>query len=515
MFHRKVILKKSIKIGLLTQISRFLGLARDLLIARYLGIGTWSDAFITAFKVPNALRKVFAEGALSATLIPSLVKATKDSQGVNVSQLMAGAFLFFEGLCFTFVVVSMYYAHNIVHVIASGFTEVQKQATGQLLFILMPYILFISISYLFGGFLQSQGHFLIHAAGPAIGNILFLLIIALSFYLKLSITTFCMLLVASAFLLCLINVITYFHSGFSIKMPDKKVLPTLKHIARQFILCLPSVSFSEINLFIDTSFASTLETGSISLLYYANRFMGIPLGVVVGSLTTVLLPQFSHIALTSKKKLSFYIFESIKLIMWITIPITLLMILFSYPLFYTLFFSKYFSSDHIKRASVILQMFSIGLPALALNRLFLNVLYALDKHTVPAFISIVAVCVNVICNYLFLETYKTAGLALATSISAYVQMFLFICILRYYECKVYEKKVAVFLIRYLIQLTKIGIPIIMVYYFILKCMPHNFMSFYSGTWWGFWVLGAPLSLVFCICIFLSRKHAGFYSFFID
>ncbi|QQR53588.1 murein biosynthesis integral membrane protein MurJ [bacterium] len=516
MFNRKTILKKTFQVGFLTQLSRFLGVIREVLMVQYLGVGVLSDAFITAFKVPNSLRKIFAEGALSAALIPSIVQVSKQKKQTDfATQFITAAFLFFEGTCFLLALLFMIRSENIIDLIAVGFLPEQKAVASRLLFILMPFILCISISSLFAGALQAQGHFLIPAAGPLVLNIFFLAALTLCLFKQLAVSYLCVFIVVAGMVQAFIHSYAYYFYQGGFSWPDKAVISPLKHMIKKFLLCLPSISFSEINLFIDTTFASLLSSGSISLLYYANRFMGIPLGVLVGSLTTVLLPQLSHIALSSPKRLSLYIFESIKLILWVTIPVTIVMIITAHQLFYSTFFSKNFSLEQVEIAGTVLQVFCVGLPFLSLNRLFLNVFYALHRTFVPAIISLISVVVNIVCNYLLLYNLKIIGLALATSISAVLQMILFMIALHYYGYTLYLSKLAGLLFKYMICLLAIGIPIKSIHYTVLFWLPSGVVDMYVGTRFGYWFLAGPLSILFCVLIFLSRKKAGFRSFFID
>lgn len=512
MLHRKTIIKKTMQIGFLTQISRLLGMARELLMIRYLGIGILSDAFITAFKVPNSLRKIFAEGALSTVLVPAIVKQEHTNA---LSKFMTGAFILFEGLCALIVFIGMMYATPFIHFIAPGFSPEQKTITSSLLLLLMPFIFFVSTSSLLSGALQSKGKFLIPAFGPAFFNIVFLISIGICMYFNLPVSTLCLLILGCAFLQSLMICLTYFYYGLSFSLIDQATVPYLKNMFWQFLLCWPSVSFSEINLFIDTTFASLLDPGAISLLYYANRFMGIPLGVIIGSLTTVLLPQFSRIALHSKKRLTFYVFESVKVVLWITIPVMILMICTSYHLFYTLFLSPSFTIEHVEKAAHVLQAFCLGLPFLALNRLFLNVLYAMHKTNVPPFVSALAVLVNVIGNTLFLDKFKITGLAFATSLSAFFQMIFLIGALHYYKCPLSIKKCAVFLAKYMIQLLAVGLPLLFIYFAIKTFLYENGFAFILNTRFGFWYIALPFCGLYIIFLWALRKKAKLHLFFID
>ena len=151
----------------------------------------------------------------------------------------------------------------------------------------------------------------------------------------------------------------------------------------KFLLCLPSVSLMEIALFIDTSFASLLAPGSISLIFYANRFVGIPLGVFAVDFLLFYFPIF-HACIFNPKRLHFYLLESTKFIFWITIPVALLMAFFSEEIFSTIFLSKKFTLTQVQEAGTILRAFLLGLFFFSLNKILLNIFYAMHAAWIPA-----------------------------------------------------------------------------------------------------------------------------------
>jgi len=139
--HKKSIVKKTIQIGGSTLMSRFLGIIRELLTIKYLGVGAASDAFITAYKIPNSLRKIFAEGALSAAFIPSFVTSLRKDKHEAFS-LMSLAFILFEGILLIVCALTMFFAPSVVKFAAPGFSAQQAASTVPLLRILMPFIFF-------------------------------------------------------------------------------------------------------------------------------------------------------------------------------------------------------------------------------------------------------------------------------------------------------------------------------------------------------------------------------------
>ncbi|HTM05903.1 MAG TPA: lipid II flippase MurJ, partial [Patescibacteria group bacterium] len=282
------ILKKTIEVGGSTLVSRFFGIVREVLTVRYLGASGLSDAFLTAYKIPNSLRKIFAEGALSAAFTPTIVATIKQpvrpfdraqgklrlSEGGDknaIAGLMTLSFLIFEGIVLILCTLIMAYAHTILHIIAPGFSTAQINAAVPMLHILMPFILFISSSALLSGPLHAIGHFFIPAVAPIIVNIIFIIGIGICLFFKLSVTTLCWFIVFAGFIHFIMHLIAYFKFHFFFGPITRKDFSVFARLMGKFLLCLPSVSLMEVALFIDTSFASLLPAGSLSLIHYANR----------------------------------------------------------------------------------------------------------------------------------------------------------------------------------------------------------------------------------------------------
>ena len=190
------------------------------------------------------------------------------------------------------------------------------------------------------------------------------------------------------------------------------------------------MSVLELSLMIDIQFASNLQDGTVSLIYYANRFLGIPLGVFAVAFSTILLPHFSRISTYAPKRLNFYLYESAKLVFWVTIPCMLGMLFFADKIFTTLFLSEKFSLQQAHETAHILIAFIIGLFFFSYNKIILNVFYALHSTFIPMIVSLIGTAVNISFNFLFIGTLKGVGLALATTISGILQTFLLLYFLR-------------------------------------------------------------------------------------
>lgn len=504
----KNILKKIIEVGGSTLTSRLFGLIRDTLLVRYLGAGALSDAFLTAHKIPNSLRKAFAEGALSAAFIPTATVLTRNNNTQAISGLMSLTFLIFQGIVLFICLSVMIYAQPIIKFIASGFTDEQVTATISMLHILMPIIMFISSSALLGGALQSIGKFFIPAIAQVQTNIIIIIGIFACLGLHLSPTYLCWFFVLSAGAHFGLHLVAYFKAGFSFGKIDRQDIQQVIKIIGKFLLCLPSISLMEIALFIDTSFASHLPAGSISLISYANRFIGIPLGVFAVAFSTILLPHFSRVHTYSPKRLHFYLLEAAKFIFLVTIPTSLIMAFFSQEIFSTIFLSEKFTMMHVQRASSILIAFLPGLFFLSLNKILLSIFYSMHVAWIPAIIALITTAFNVILNILLIDQFQATGLAFATAISSMLQTILFLIILqKKYQFRMYVMPFISFVVAYVIQLTLCGSLFLALYYVckhtLVTYMPASISVFFVAKI-GFWLWVGPCILMLAALLYYSR-----------
>jgi putative peptidoglycan lipid II flippase len=553
--HKKSIIKKTIQVGTSTFLSRVLGIAREVLMAKYyLGAGVISDAFITAFKIPNSMRKVFAEGALSAALIPTFVGLIKKDRKDEVNRLMTLSFLVFEGVLLILCALIFWKAELVIRIIAPGWYKIESIATnatstvealkqvaygvyallttGQfavqadqalyapaLLRILIGFIFFLSSSSLLAAALQSVNHFFVPAFSPVLLNVIFITGIFVCMAKDLSVDYLCYFILFGGFVQFALHVVAYFKYHFSFGAIDALALKNFRAVLKKFLPCFFSMSVMEINLFIATTLASYLPKGSISLIYYANRFMGVPLGIFALAFSTILLPHFSRIGTYAPKRLSYYLLEASKFIFWITIPFTLFMSFVAEKIFHTLFLSDKFSIDQVFEAKNILIAYLIGLFFFSLNKILLNMYYALHETTVPLYIAFFSVGTYYTVSKLCLPAYGAIGLAFATVISAMVQVLLSVFFLhKRFKFRLYATNFLIFAMRYALQLVVMAILFLAGYYSItwlieqmLPASLATFLLFKIGFW--FWV--CPLAFGIALMLFFTRTLFNVNLYFLD
>jgi putative peptidoglycan lipid II flippase len=503
------ILKKIIQVGASTLTSRLFGIVREMLFVRYLGASSLSDAFITAYKIPNSLRKAFAEGALSAAFIPTATVMTRNNNTQAIAGLMSLTFIIFEGIILILCIGIITFAQPLLALVAPGFSSEQISSAASMLRILMPFILFISSSALLGGALQSVGRFFIPAIAQVFTNTIVILGLILALWLQLPVTYLCWFIIASGVTHFALHLIAYIKTGFSFGKVKREDIRLAIGIMGKFLLCLPSIGLMEIALFIDTSFASVLPAGSISLISYANRFVGIPLGAFAVAFSTILLPHFSRIHSYSPKRLHFYLLEATKFIFWVTIPITALMAFFSEEIFSTIFLSEKFTLVHVQQASGILCALLPGLFFLSLNKILLSIFYSMHAAWITAIVALVTTAINIMLNMLLIDRFQAAGLVFATAISSMIQTLLFVVILKKkYNFRMYIVPFISFAIRYLMQLGLCGCLFLVLYslsnYIITTYMPTSIALFFTAKI-GLWVWVGPLSLMFFFLLYYLRN----------
>ena len=518
MLHKKTIIKKTLEVGGSTLLSRVLGLIRDLLMQTYLGKGILSDAFLSAYKIPNSLRKIFGEGALSAAFIPTLVKIFRQDGQEQANSLMSVAFLIFEGILLFICALFMWRADIVISWVVPGFGAESQQLAIGFLHILMPFILFISSSALLTGALQAVHHFWVPALSQVFINIVCIGGLLLGLFFKLPVEWYCWCFLLAGAVQFVLHLVTYFKLNWAFGPLTRQAFWQFMHVMIKFVLCAISMSIVEFNFFIDSSFASYLPAGNITLLYYANRFMGIPLGAFGVAFSTILLPHFSRISTYAPNRLNFYLLEATKLVYWVVIPVAFFMSYFSDKIFSAVFIFNAFSSAQINLAASILIAYLFGLFFFCLNKVLLNMYYALRVTWIPSAISVVSTSLNVVLNYVLMPLWGAPGLALATAIAGIIQtILLLIFLIIRFEFKMYPAAFFLFLYRYTVQLVVMFSLMLATYYilrFMMSYLPAYIADFFLNNV-GLWIWVGPLFIIFIAALYFTRSLFKVRLYFFD
>ena len=518
MFTRQSIIKKTLQVGKFTLLSRLLGLTRDLIQARFLGASALSDAFFTAWKVPNSLRKIFAEGALSAAFVPTIVQKVRSEGRQAIGSMMFLGFLIFEGMTLILTAIGIQYAHSFIGLIAPGFSPEQIASGATFLRILMPFIFLVSTSALLAGALQAVGHFFVPAIGPVLLNCMYIIGLIVCMTFKLPVTWLCWFIMAGGVLQLLAHVVAYLNLRFRFRAVTWNDVKEFLPILGKFVLCFLSMSVMEIGLFIDTSFGSLLSKGSVSLIYYANRWMGIPLGVLAIAFSTILLPHFSRVSSYAPKRLGFYLLEATKLVWWMMVPITGVMMIISRQIFETIYLSSKFSMAQVHEASGLLVLFLCGLFFFSINKILLNVYYALHHTAIPGVVAVFAVICNTVLNWYLIDLFQAGGLVIATVIAGILQtMLLFFILYRFFGLPLYVGNLIPFMGRAFVQALAIGIPFLGLYFLLwygIGLLP-EIGSVLLLHKLAFWLWFGPLAAAYMLALHYTKRWFGVRLLFLE
>jgi putative peptidoglycan lipid II flippase len=413
--------KSTAIVSIMTFLSRILGFVRDIIIARLFGAGLGADVFFVAFKIPNFLRRLFAEGAFSQAFIPVLAEYRHRGDR-DLKELIANTSGTLAAMLFIITAIGVLVAPILIMVFAPGFVDDPEKIAlaGDLLKITFPYLFFISLTALAGSILNNFGKFAVPALTPVFLNLSLIgCALWLSPQLKQPVTA----LAWGVFIGGVVQLL--FQIPFLINI---KQLPRprwgwkdsgVQKILKLMIPAMFGVSVAQINLLLDTILASFLVTGSISWLYYSDRLVEFPLGVFGIALSTVILPSLSkkH-ASASKAEFSQTIDWALRWVFLIGTPAAIGLIWLAEPLLLTLFQYGEFTPLDAHKASLSLMAYGLGL----LPFIFIKVLapgyYARQDTKTPVKIGIIAMVTNMVLNIILMMQFAHVGLALATSISA-------------------------------------------------------------------------------------------------
>lgn len=416
------LLKALATVSGMTLISRILGFVRDFVIARIFGAGMMTDAFFVAFKLPNLLRRMFAEGAFSQAFVPILGE-TRNRQGEAEAKHLidrVATLLFLALLVVTLL--GMAAAPFLVYVSAPGFSaEPEKfDLTVQLTRITFPYILFMSLVALSGGILNTWNRFAVPAFTPVLLNVS---MIAVTLCCSRHFQQPVLALAWAVFLGGLLQLAFQLPSLKRIGMLPRFKLDWhddgVRRILRLMAPALLGVSVAQISLLINTIFASFLETGSVSWLYYADRLMEFPSGLLGAALGTILLPSLAKYHATENfREYSKLLDWGLRLTLLLAAPAALALAIIAIPLITTLFYHGAFSPHDVEMTRNALVAYSVGLLGMILVKVLAPGFYARQNIRTPVKIGILTLCITQALNLLLVGWLQHAGLALSIGLAA-------------------------------------------------------------------------------------------------
>jgi len=412
-------------VGGYTMVSRVLGFIRDVLIARVLGTGEMADAFFVAQRLPNLFRSLFAEGAFNAAFVPLFARRLEEGglQAARVFAEQAMAVLLTALLIFTLAAqISMPW---LMHVIAPGFIGRPAKFAMAIQFtqVSFPYLLFMSLTALQGGVLNSLGRFAHAAAAPIMLNITMIFaLVVVAPASGLTGLALCWAMALAGIIQFLWMVIACHRAGIGLRLPWPRLTPGVK---RLLTLMLPGIigsSVMQINLLVGTMIA-TSQPAAVSYLYYADRIYQLPLAVIGSAVGVVLLPELAR-ALRSRGEAAAIETQNrcIEYALLLTLPATLALIAIPDPIVTVLYQRGAFDATASYATSWALIAYTLGLPAYVLAKALTPGFYAREDTATPFRFAMISLAFNVALSLSLFQFLNYAGIALATALASWLNV---------------------------------------------------------------------------------------------
>ena len=457
------LLKALATVGSMTLLSRLLGFVRDTVIARVFGAGIYSDAFFVAFKIPNLLRRLFAEGAFSQAFVPVLAEY-KARQGHEATHLLADHVASLLALALLVVTaIGVVAAPAVIYFSAPGFSASAEKfdLTVQLLRFTFPYIFFISLVSLAGGILNTYSRFSVPAFTPVLLNIS---LIACALWASPLINPPVLALALGVLLGGVLQLV--FQVPFLLRLD---MLPRFRlsfgdegvwRIVKLMGPAVFGVSIAQLSLLINTIFASFLADGSVSWLYYADRLMEFPAGVLGVAVGTILLPSLSKChANNDMAEYSRLLDWGLRLTIMLTLPAALALGMIAVPLLATFFQHGAFSAHDVLMTRGALVGYSVGLIGMILVKILAPGFYAKQDIRTPVKIGIATLVATQLMNLAFIGWLQHAGLALAIGLGACFNSAILFRLLRKRDIYRPEPGWALFFAKVCVALLALGLAL--------------------------------------------------------
>lgn len=417
------IAKSAAAVGIAVMCSRVLGLVREQIFAGLFGAGMTYDSFVVAFRIPNLLRDLFGEGALSAAFVTVFTAYDTTKTTEDTYRLASNVLTFILLLLSVITLFAVFYAEPLVHLLAPDFilTAGKAELTEKLTRIMLPFLIFISLSAVVMGMLNTKGKFFIPAMassffnlGSIIGGVSLAYI--LPKYGQPAIVGMAVGTLIGGVMQLGIQIPALLKTGFRYKPILDLKDPGLHRILKLMIPATIGLSATQINIFVNTSFASSCGDGAVSWLYYAFRLVQLPIGVFGVALSIAMLPVLAKQAAQKDiAKMKKTMISSLTMVFLLTLPATVWLMLLSEPIIRIIFERGAFTPFDTVATAKTLTFFAIGLFAYSANKVLVPAFYALDKTKYPVIASFIAVGFNIIIVYFTIDTFQHLSIAFSTS----------------------------------------------------------------------------------------------------
>ncbi len=417
----------------LTLLSRIVGYLRDVVVAALFGAGFQTDAFYVAFRIPNLLRRLFAEGSLAAIFVPIFSGYLESGDRRGAKDALRSAFTVLFIILVLVVTLGVIFSPWLIKLFAYGFDQKTFDLAVYLNRLIFPYVLFISLTALAMGVLNSLRHFFAPAFSPVLFN---LCIIASALFLyrefEVPIVSLCFGVLGGGVLQLLLHLFYLREEGFMFGFSKTLDHPAVRRLAVLMFPQLFGIAVYNLNILVNTQYASFMSEGTVSYLYFAERIIEFPLGVIAVSLATVTLPALSGYA--AREDYGGFGTEyqrSLRRMLFIMVPAMVGIVALRVPLCNFLYQHGQFDYVAVISTSQAVLGYGLGLFAVGGIRITVPAFFALQDTKTPVKVAFFCFLLNAVCGFVlgFVFSLDHLGLALASSISSVVNFVLLIVLL--------------------------------------------------------------------------------------
>ncbi len=421
---RQSLLRSTTLVSLMTFISRMAGFVRDMVLANFFGAQAGMDAFFVAFRIPNFMRRLFAEGAFAQAFVPVLAEYQKTRSPQDVRVFIARITGYLSSILTVVTALGMIASPFIIFLFAPGFGEDSGRSllATEMLRITFPFLMLVSLTALSGAVLNTYGYFAIPAFTPVLLN---LSMILAAFYLcphlPQPVTGLAWGVLIAGVVQLLFQLPFLYRRNLLVRPRVVRNDAGVNKVLKLMVPALFGVSIAQLNLMVDSIFASFLKVGSVSWLYYTDRLTDFPLGVFGVAIATVILPHLSRRhAEQSLEQYSKALDWGLRSILLIGIPAGVGLCLFSMPLIACCFAYGKFNMNDVLQTQKSLVTLASGVPAFMMIKVLASGFYARQDISTPVKIGAISMVVNTILCSIFIWYLAHAGLTLASALAGYV-----------------------------------------------------------------------------------------------
>ncbi len=436
--NKGTIAKSAAVVGIAVMCSRVLGLVREQVFAGLFGAGYTYDSFVVAFRIPNLLRDLFGEGALSAAFVTVFSAYDTNRTQEDTWRLASNVLTFILILLSVITLLAIFFAGPLVTLLAPDFSLIAGKVilTKKLTQIMLPFLIFISLSAVVMGILNTKGRFFVPAIASSFFNLGSViggtsLAFILPHFGQPAIVGMAIGTLIGGLLQLGIQLPSLFRTGFRYKPVFDLKDPGLRRILKLMIPATVGLSATQINIFINTNFASSCPQGSVSWLYYAFRLVQLPIGVFGVALSIAMLPILAKQA--AKKDIAEMkktMVSSLTMVFALTLPATAGLIILAEPIIRLIFEHGAFTATDTVATAQTLALYAIGLFAYSSNKVLVPAFYAIDKTRYPVIASFLAIITNIIIISLTIDRFQHLAIAFSTSCTMLIN-FAFLMIVLY------------------------------------------------------------------------------------